>query len=98
LNPGYLRVKSGIYKVRSYLERLNPETSGFQSSEQPERNGGLAAPAVRSAYEEGVFFSVASGHLLFPNPGAKRRVFFGLAASCILVRKFAREDAKARID
>jgi hypothetical protein len=64
LLSGYPGVQARVYEIWPYLEGLNAQASGPQCGEQCERNCRLAAPAVRSTYQEGVFLSGVAGHYL----------------------------------
>jgi hypothetical protein len=62
LLAGYPGVKARVYEIRPYLEGLNVEASRPQCGEQGERDCRLAAPAVCSTYQEGVFLSRTASH------------------------------------
>ena len=98
LCSGYLRVKPGVYEVGSHLERLHIETSGLQSREKPERNGRLAASAVRSTYQEGVFFPFLPAIFYFRVGGTGNKLMRSTAhplqnaALARSLRRFARHE------
>jgi hypothetical protein len=63
LLSGYPGMQARIYEIRPYLERLDIQASCPQGGEQSEGDCRFAAPAVRPAYQEGVFLSEAAGHI-----------------------------------
>jgi hypothetical protein len=60
-------VKPGINEIRPYLKWLNTQPSRPEGGEQSKGDGCLAAPAVRSTYQQGVFLSRAMNHSCFPS-------------------------------